>query len=200
MFLWRNKKNINTFGLKKRLTSAMSLMLISYLEPFNLCCFMRSTHLFHQVAFDNVIGFGLVNMYLKAIKYQYIPCILKVIAIFKTDYFFFFEMGSLMTSSSSARPIQISNFPEACLRTSILSLIRSPYNLYCFHLSLSPKKLCLMSLIWGPTNFYCLLSYLKPKEAPLHWILSGALIVMGFSNTSTIVGHFVSSPRAWGEK
>ena len=47
---------------------------------------MRSTHLFHQVAFDNVIGFGLVNMYLKAIKYQYIPCILKVIAIFKTDY------------------------------------------------------------------------------------------------------------------
>ena len=32
---------------------------------------MRSTHLLYQVAFDNFIGFGLVNMYLQAINYQY---------------------------------------------------------------------------------------------------------------------------------
>ena len=31
-------------------------------------------------------------------------------------YFFFLEMGSLMTSSSSAGPIQISKFPEPCTR------------------------------------------------------------------------------------
>ena len=47
---------------------------------------MRSTHLLNQVAFDNSIGFGLVNLYLQAINYQYIPSGLKVIAIFKTDY------------------------------------------------------------------------------------------------------------------
>ena len=29
-------------------------------------------------------------------------------------FFFFLEMGSLMTSSSSAGPIQISKFPEPC--------------------------------------------------------------------------------------
>ena len=49
-------------------------MFISYLEPLNLCCFMRSTHLLYLVAFDNFIGgFGLVNTYLQAINYQNIP-------------------------------------------------------------------------------------------------------------------------------
>ena len=51
-------------------------------------------------------------------------------------------------------------------------------------------------------------SYLGPYELLLFTLLSGAqrssnvlalpgaLIVMGFSDTSTLVGHFVSSPRA----
>ena len=30
----------------------------------------------------------------------------------------------------------------------------------------------------------------------MYWLLSGALIVMGFSDTSTLLGHFVSSSRA----
>ena len=59
-------------------------MLISYLEPWNLYCFMRSTNVsgcnwqFHWL--------GLVNMYLHAINYQIITSGLKAIAIFKTDY------------------------------------------------------------------------------------------------------------------
>ena len=40
------------------------------------------------------------------------------------------------------------------------------------------------------------LSYLKPGEALLYWLLSDALIVMGFNDTSTLVCHFVSSSRA----
>ena len=38
--------------------------------------------------------------------------------LFKRSYrtaFFFLKMGSLMTSSSSAGPIQISKFPEPCI-------------------------------------------------------------------------------------
>ena len=36
-----------------------------------------------------------------------------------THIFFFLEMGSLMTSSSSAGPIQISKFPEPCVQLNV---------------------------------------------------------------------------------
>ena len=88
---------------------------------------------------------------------------------------------------------------SGALRIPILSLIWSPKNLYCFfYISLSPKKLdCSIPLIRGPRNLYCFfLSYLEPREALLYRLLSGALIVMGFGDTSTRVGYFVSSPRA----
>ena len=72
--------------LSKWFKTYESLLLISYLEPLNLYCFIWSKHLLYQAAFNNFIGFGLVKMYLQAINYQYIPSGLKVIAIFKTDY------------------------------------------------------------------------------------------------------------------
>ena len=59
-------------------------MLISYLESYLEILLLYEEYSF--IAFDNFIRFGLVNMYLQAINYQYIQSSLKVIAIFKTDY------------------------------------------------------------------------------------------------------------------
>ena len=84
---------------------------------------------------------------------------------------------------------------SGALKTCILSLIRSPL-IFIFILAWALKKLLFNVSYLGPYKplLFNLLS--GAQRSPNVWLLSGTLIVMGFSQTSTLVGHFVLSPRA----
>ena len=61
--------------------------------------------------------------------------------------FFFLEMGSLMTSSSSAGPIQISKFPEPCVTRNFFEI--SHGKSVCDGLGATVKNVCYRAVVSG---------------------------------------------------
>ena len=66
-------------------------------------------------------------------------------------FFFFLEIGSLMTSSSSAGPIQISKFPEPWSTTYVFVEQLEKYQYFTVK-----KKKC---LIWSHVSCFCLKNF-----------------------------------------